>query len=260
MRLTAVAILTALTVGCVLACASTETQSSTYKSPLSRGREFRKVAVWSKAGLAARQQTEGWAAAALRQHRVDAVSSLSIWPIDASEAEIQSRLTANSIDAVLVLALQTVSTSSEVRTTSTTLFASPEMTTTQTSTANKLNVTFSATLFNEGTQRVAWQSQASTAGGWGSSWDDINASFVEKTVNDLMTAKVLYFCLPKPPKDGPPELGPSPGPDASDAMKRRYAARLQAAGVPLEPASPEECPPRGATKPATTVMRDEWLR
>jgi hypothetical protein len=235
-------------VAALLGCADAPvTESSTYKSPLSKGREFRKVAVWTKAGLSARKQTEGWAVAELRKNRIDAVASLDIWPIDAPREEIQTKLKANGIGAVLVLALDTVSRTSTYTTTATTLFGdTPDIATEQTSKTNKLNVVFSATLFNNATGRVAWQSQASTSAN-ASSWNDINASFVQKTVEDLAAAQIMYLCLPK--YAPPPELGPPPGPDASDAMKKRYTARaaeLQKYQVPV--VSPEDCPPESTPK------------
>jgi hypothetical protein len=74
----------------------------------------------------------------------------------------------------------------------------------------------------------------------------------------LLAAQVMYRCLnlsppPTTPPTPVPDPGPPPGPDASDALKKRYAARVAAHNdylnnlnkppQPLPPLPPEECPP-----------------
>jgi hypothetical protein len=89
------------TLGCHQAKSpGTVTESSTYRNPASSGREFWKIAVWARAGLATRQQMEASTVAALRAQRVDAIASVEVWPIDASDEEIKAKVKAKDIGAI----------------------------------------------------------------------------------------------------------------------------------------------------------------
>jgi hypothetical protein len=213
----------------LLSCASTDTQSSTYKSQISKGQEFWKVAVWAKAGLAVRQQTEAAAVAALRAERIDAFASLDVWAIDSSETEMRAKLSARGIDAVLVLALdQASSTVSSVGTVSTTaLWGNTTVTNTAVTAQTRDNAVYSATLYNEGSGRVVWQSQAFTSGNEYAGWNDIRNSFISKTAADFLAAHVMYLCA----------LPPAPLPDASQHYKELYAQRVATQ-------KPGDCPPQ----------------
>jgi hypothetical protein len=216
-----------------IGCASTETRSATYKSPLSHGREFWKVAVWMRAGLAERQQTEAAVVAALRDKRIDAVASLNVWPIDAAEDEVQAKLKARGIDAVLVLALEGASsTVSSVGTVSTTsLWGNTSVTNTATTVRVRGRAVYAATLYNEATARVVWKSQAFSSGNEFAGWDDICRSFVQKTASAVFAAPVMFLCvLPSPPL-----------PDSSEHYKQFYASRVAAQ-------APGDWPPQEAAK------------
>jgi hypothetical protein len=216
------------------ACASTTAESSTYKSPTAKGHAFWKVAVWAQAGLAARQQTEAAVVLALRNRRIDAYASLAIWPIDAAEDEIQAKLKASDIDAVLVLAReQAASTVSSVGTVSTTALWGKTSVTNSAATAQvKDNAVDSVTLYNEASGRVVWQSQVFTAGNEFAGWGDINSSSVQKTASDLLAANVMYRCFTPPP----------PPPEASAYAKQKYADRIA-------DQAPGDCPPRPQPAP-----------
>lgn len=217
-----------------IGCATTETYSSTYKSPQETGHQFRKVAVWVQAGLAARQDTENQVASALLEKRIDAYSSLAVWPIDASTEEMQAKLKAFGFDSVLVLRLeQSSSTLSSVGTfTTTSLWGNVAVSNTAVSTQSTDHAVYSATLFNEASGRVVWQSQAFVNGNEYAGWSDIRESFVEKTAGDVFAAHVMYLCAAPPPASAPSDV------------KQRYADNL--AKVP--PATNDCLPPAQAGK------------
>ena len=180
-----------------LGCANTVVESSPYNSPVSHGREFRKVAVWAKSGLAFRQQTEAWAVAALRDKQLDAIPSLEVWPIDASNDEIRSRLEGRHIDAVLVLVLEEASAVADLGSpATTTLYGSPAGLTSKTTPAPTGRAAFSATLFDGTTGRVVWQWQLVDTGEGSAHWTEFRTLFEEKAVGALLTASVLTLCRP----------------------------------------------------------------
>jgi hypothetical protein len=112
--------------------------------------------------------------------------------------EIQARLKANGIASVLTLALEEASSTV---TGVSTLAATSNLwgltaTNTTISTQTKENAVYSATLYNEASGRVVWQSQAFTSGNEYAGWNEIRTSFIQKTVSDLSAARVLFLCVP----------------------------------------------------------------
>jgi hypothetical protein len=217
------------------------TASSTYKNSVYRETQFKKVAVWAKAGLQARQEIEGQMVKGLRRYGVDARSSLELWAIDSDEAEIKSKLKSSNVDAILVLSVES---ESEVTTASyTTGWAALLLGTgnpaTKTTAVNEGRAVYTAVLFSAEPGRVAWQSQASTAGNELANWHNIRSSFVDKTVHDLMETDVVYKgCV----------LGqnqPARDPELSDAMNARNVFRWQHSLPPL-PDGKVYCPPKGS--------------
>jgi FG-GAP-like repeat len=197
----------AASVGLWMGCANTVVESSNYVSPVSQGREFRKVAVWAKAGLAFRQKTEASAVAALREARIDARPSLVVWPIDASNDEIRARLDAKGIDAVLVLTLEQASAAYEAGTTPTTTLYGGAAGAPSTTPNTNDRVVFSATLFEEKTGRLMWQWQLVRSGDVGTHWDAFRGLFEDKALGDLLSTGVLLRCQ----LDGTRGAGPAAG-------------------------------------------------
>jgi hypothetical protein len=92
--------------------------------------------------------------------------------------EIQARLKANGIASVLTNLWGLTATNTTI------------------STQTKENAVYSATLYNEASGRVVWQSQAFTSGNEYAGWNEIRTSFIQKTVSDLSAARVLFLCVP----------------------------------------------------------------
>jgi hypothetical protein len=207
-----------------IACATPEsktiTQSSTYRNKQYTQLEYKKVAVWAKVGLNARKQLESRTVERLNREFVDAVSSLDVWPIDASTEEIQSRVAAARIDAILVEVVEDETTNHlTVTDVSTVLYANTATTTVTTDTISKGTATYTAILFNATPGRVVWQSQAFSAGNAYANWKAIRTSFADKTVNDLIDAGVLLqSCMKTPP-------APLPDPGLPDAINKRNHLR-----------------------------------
>jgi hypothetical protein len=215
------------------------TAASTYKNPVYRDSQFKRVVVWAKAGLQARQELEAQTVKGLRRYGVDAVPSLDVWAIDSSEAEIKSKLEASGVDAVLALSVESeseITTAQYTTGVATRLFGTTfsEATTTA---INEGRAVYTAALFSATSGRVAWQNQASSAGNELADWHNIRSSFADKTVHDLMDTEIVYkACVigqNQPVRD----------PELSDAMNRRNVFRWQES-LPALPAGQVYCPPK----------------